>query len=281
MERLKTSKTIVAIILSIVILVAAQLLSLFIGELPLYVGMPAAICNIISALLYVVFALLGVKLLCEKYLELKLSEFRIPKFSIKPVWLLSAVIMPALVVLFSIAFGGHWETNTLSKADFFATITGGIFFFGLAAGIVEEVVFRGIIMGCLEKRFNTKVAIIIPSVLFGLVHIIGNNLGFLSIIQLIIAGSIVGILFSLISYESNSIWNSAIVHGLWNIVMIGGILHIGEERDSYSIYNFVLDNNSFLLSGGEFGIESSIISIFAYLIFIIVATILIRRKKEK
>ena len=136
-------------------------------------------------------------------------------------------------------------------------------------------------MGCLEKRFNIQIAVIVPSVLFGLLHIIGNDLNFISIIQLLIAGSIVGVLFSLIAYGSNSIWNSAIVHGIWNIVIIGGILHIGNEADSSSIFNFILDNKSFLISGGDFGIEASIISILVYLLFIVLATIQIKRKGTK
>ena len=103
----------------------------------------------------------------------------------------------------------------------------------------------------------------------------------ISIIQLLIAGSIVGVLFSLIAYGSDSIWNSAIVHGIWNIVIIGGILHIGNEADSSSIFNFILDNKSFLISGGDFGIEASIISILVYLLFIVLAAIQIKRKGTK
>lgn len=184
----------------------------------------------------------------------------------------------ALVLAIAILFGGHWEINTFNATDRNATITGAIFFYGLATGIVEELIFRGIIMGCLEKRFNIRIAVIVPSVLFGLLHIIGNDLSFVSIIQLLIAGSIVGILFSLIAYESNSFWNNAIVHGIWNMTIIGGILYIGNEADSSSIFNFILDNKSFLISGGDFGIEASVISIFAYLLFIVFAVIKIKQK---
>ena len=88
-------------------------------------------------------------------------------------------------------------------------------------------------------------------------------------------------MFSLIAYGSNSIWNSAIVHGIWNIVIIGGILHIGNEADSSSIFNFILDNKSFLISGGDFGIEASIISILVYLLFIVLAAIQVKRKGTK
>ena len=60
---------------------------------------------------------------------------------------------------------------------------------------------------------------------------IGRKMDFWSILQLIFAGSIVGILFSLVAYESKSVWNSAIIHGCWNMTIIGGILHIGKEAE--------------------------------------------------
>lgn len=277
-KKYTSMQVILAIILSIIILVVSQILSFAISELPLSIGMPSAICNILAGILYTIFAFAGAKLLCQKVLKISLSELRILRLTIKPVWLISAIAMPALVLVLAILIGGHWEFNAFNVADRNATITGAIFFYGLATGIVEELIFRGIIMGCLEKRFNIHIAIIVPSVLFGLLHIIGNDLNFVSIIQLLIAGSIVGILFSLIAYESDSIWNNAIVHGIWNMTIIGGILYIGNKADSSSIFNFILDNKSFLISGGDFGIEASVISIFAYLIFIVVASVLIRRK---
>ena len=89
-----------------------------------------------------------------------------------------------------------------------------------------------------------------------------------------------GILFSLVAYESNSIWNNAMIHAVWNMVIIGGILHIGSEADGNSILNFVLKNKSFLISGGDFGIEASVISILAYLIFIILAIVLLKKKEN-
>lgn len=279
-KKLTLLQTVLALIISVVILVLAQVLSFSISELPLSFGISPAVCNVLAGVLYVVFAFLGINLLCKKLLKTTLSEFRIPRFRIKSIWIISALLMPLLVLIFAMLIGGHWKINTFNTTDLSATITGAIFFYGLATGIVEEVIFRGIIMGCLEKRFNIQIAVVVPSILFGLLHIIGNTLDFLSVIQLLIAGSIVGILFSLIAYESNSVWNNAIVHGIWNMVIVGGVLYIGNEADSSSIFNFILDNKSFLISGGDFGIEASVISIFVYLLFILLATVCMKQKRH-
>ncbi|HIW42174.1 MAG TPA: CPBP family intramembrane metalloprotease [Candidatus Mediterraneibacter vanvlietii] len=167
--------------------------------------------------------------------------------------------------------GGYWEISFPDLETTLSTIAGGVAFYGLGAGITEELVFRGVIMGCLEQRTNKYVAVLVPSVLFGMLHLIGNDLDIISAVQVVAAGSVVGILFSLITYENGSIWNSAVVHAVWNMVFVSGVLHIGSSADSSSICSFVLENKSFLISGGDFGIEASVISVMVYLSFCVIA----------
>ena len=133
------------------------------------------------------------------------------------------------------------------------------------------------IMGCLEQRTNKYVAVLVPSVLFGMLHLIGNDLDIISAVQVVAAGSVVGILFSLITYENGSIWNSAVVHAVWNMVFVSGVLHIGSSADSSSICSFVLENKSFLISGGDFGIEASVISVMVYLAFCVMAGVCVKK----
>lgn len=277
-KELSTFKAIVGSLLAIVILYGTKSLALSLGKVALGLGLPSAFCNVVVGLFRVALMLGLVYFLCQIFLKLPLSQLRIPRPQIRPVWALTAVAMPVLVLLLSLLSGGHWEVNRLDTGITCAIFTHAIFYYGFASGIVEEVLFRGIIMGCLEKRFNLAVAVLLPSVLFGALHIIGLKLDLLSIIQLLIAGSIVGVLFSFIAYESNSIWNSALVHGVWNIAIIGGILHIGAEADANSMLNFVFASDSFFITGGAFGIEASIISIVVYVAFAVLAAALIRRK---
>lgn len=276
--KITTLQTVLAIVAAIIILVISQLLSLFIGNLTVILGLPVAAGNILAGILYPVFTLLGVSLLCKIILKSSLTDYKITKFRLKPIWCIAAFALPIMVSVILLLLPGHWENTSMNTAEIWAVMTGAIMFFGFATGIVEEVIFRGVIMSALEYRFNRWTAIIAPSVLFGLLHIIGNNLNFLSIIQLLVAGSIVGVLFSLVTYESGSIWCSALIHGVWNMIIIGGILNIGIEPAKTSIFNYVLDTKSFIISGGDFGIEASIISVIFYSIFILLALLLMRKK---
>lgn len=278
-NKISTGKAVLGIILAIVIMVAAQIIASIIGGLPVMLGAPTAVGNILAGILYPIFAYLCVKLLCAKVLHLSLEECKLPKFSLKPIWCIAAVVMPCLVSGILLLTKGHWENNSVDTLMAWELITGAVFFYGIGTGIVEEMIFRGVIMSTLEQRWNKTVAIVAPSVLFGLIHIVGRDLDFLSIIQLIIAGSIVGILFSLVTYESGNVWNAALIHAVWNMIIIGGILTIGDTPSEYSIYNYVLESDSFLITGGDFGIEASVVAILAYAIFIGVAVWLMKKKK--
>ncbi|MEG0961621.1 MAG: hypothetical protein RSD28_01015 [Lachnospiraceae bacterium] len=93
------------------------------------------------------------------------------------------------------------------------------------------------------QLFCLDYAIIVPSLLFGVLHIIGMDFDFLSCALVLVAGTLVGVMFSLITIETNS------------------------------IYTYVIRSKSFMITGGDFGIESSVISAIAYAIVSFIAFI--------
>lgn len=259
------------VVLAILILIAAQVISLAAGNLLVMLGLPTAVGNAAAGVLYPVCVLGGAAALCRWVLGLSLEECKISKIHIKPLWCAVAVGMPVFVSVVLIFTPGHWERSNLSGSEIRTVATAAVFFFGLGTGIVEELIFRGVIMSLLEYRFNKIAAILVPSVLFGLLHILGNELDAVSVVQLVAAGSMVGILFSLVTYESGNIWNSVLIHGVWNMVMIGGILQIGDTASESAIYNYVLEAKSFLLTGGDFGVEASAVAVAAYAVVAVLA----------
>lgn len=278
--KLNTKQTFLAIVTAILVLIISQILSMLLGSLPVMAGLPAALGNVIAGILYPVFTLLGILILCKYLLKISLSACKITRFQVKPIWCLAAFIMPGLLTVIMLLIPGRWVHSPMDSAAAHAVITGGIFYYGLGAGIVEELIFRGVIMSAIEYRWNKKAAVIVPSLLFGIVHLANNELNFLSTIQLLIAGSVVGILFSLVAYETHSIWSGALMHSIWNMVIIGGIIHIATAADETSLFNYVLDTKSYMITGGDFGIEASIFSVALYLLFIVLALILLKRKAD-
>ena len=91
----------------------------------------------------------------------------------------------------------------------------------------------------------------------------------------------VGVMFSLIALQSGSVWNSGIVHAVWNIVIIGGGLSIGETADAHAVVSYVLESRSFAVTGGQFGIEASVISLAGYCIVAAIAYAQLRADNAK
>lgn len=278
---MKTGKMILTIVVSVVFLLLASILSqeLFMGLLAL-AGVPAWLYHIAGGLLYAVSAYLLVWLFCTKYLREELAAFCIPKCRIRLKWAVAAVLLPVLVSVVYLLFPGSFVSEPLDIGIKLAFVTRGIFIAGVGAGVVEELLFRGLLMNAVIKKCGRVVGILAPSVLFASLHIIGMNFGLLSCIQVMVAGTMVGVMFSLIALEGRSVWNSAIVHAVWNMIIIGGGLTIGTEVNEYSISSYVLETQNFLLTGGEFGIESSVVAIVGYAVVSLAAVWMMRRKRE-
>lgn len=278
---MKTGKMIGAIVLSVIALVVAQLGAQLIASVVIFVKIPDFIGNILAGVLYIVFAYLLVRLLCKKFLKDEMSSYNMPSFKLEIKWCVIAFLLPIAVTAFYLLFvPGRFEQNSLDTNSKLALISAAIFFIGCGAGVVEEMVFRGIMMSVVEKRFNKTVAIIVPSFLFGLVHILGMGFDLLSCTLVVLAGTMVGVMFSLIASSTKSVWNSAIVHAVWNMIVGGSILWIGTEFDEYSVVTYKLDATSFWLTGGEFGIESSIVAVIGYCV-VCLLVVLVDKRKDK
>ena len=83
---------------------------------------------------------------------------------------------------------------------------------GICAPIAEELTVRGLLMGYIEKKANITFAIIVTSVLFALVHLFNGGMSGVSLILLVVSGTVAGILYGMTAYKFNSIWPSVFMH---------------------------------------------------------------------
>ena len=124
-------------------------------------------------------------------------------------------------------------------------------------------------MKSLENRWNKYIAILAPSFIFSLLHIPSMQTFTVSgVVLIIISGTLVGIMFSLVTYKGNSIINSALIHGVWNFFIITDIMHITAAQETYGkpIFSVIISSNNILLTGAGFGVEASLISIIGYIL---------------
>lgn len=177
--------------------------------------------------------------------------------------------LAGLVVLGQYQFDSiHLDTYSLAFTLF--TIP-----FWILQGTAEELVTRAWLIPQLAKRTNLKVAIIISSSLFTLLHLGNSGITFLSAIALFLFG----VAMSLYLLKTDTIWGIGGIHGAWNFAQgnLFGVLVSGQSSGT-SIMKFTPQGNQDWLSGGSFGIEGSIVS--SIILFLLIVYLAYQLKKE-
>lgn len=275
---LTIGKVFLAILIIPIAQIIAEVILLPFGEPE---GITAGIVYILWGILYPGFAILFVWLFAKFICKKKMSDMLITKVRVKFKWVIAAFLLPLGVTAFYVfAVPGQLVKHTLDSVGIFNALALAIVFTGFAAGVVEEMVFRGLILDLLKNRWNLVVAVIAPSVVFGFVHVLGMDFSIGSIILVTVAGTMVGIMFSLVALEGGSIWNSAVMHMAWNAIIIGGLLRIGINKDPADIAEYLLASDKFWITGGEFGIESALPSVIGYTIVAAIAFMMLRKKNK-
>jgi len=152
----------------------------------------------------------------------------------------------------------------------------------IAAGITEQVLFRGHLYMVINSRGSKAQSIFSTSLIFGIVHIaMLPVITPLDIVIVVIGGIIAGIMFSLICQYTKSVWYAAIVHVVWDIFFIGKITAIAatQAEANGTVLPFKLTTHNLLIAGGSFGIEATLPCFVAYLVVIAVLYMLMRERK--
>ena len=121
--------------------------------------------------------------------------------------------------------------------------------------IFEEVIFRGYLLKNLLESFNPYIALFISSIFFSLIHGSNPNVTSLGLCNIFLAGFFLGASYVF----TKNLWFPIALHFSWNFFqsMFGFKV---SGLDSYSIIDFTIPQNN-MLNGGEFGFESSYLSI--------------------
>ena len=250
---------------------------LFIIGIPLNIlsGYLPIVANIVvPTVLLPLLTFLGLKLVIEKWMKIPLKSLRFHPLKVNVTGLIFAILLPILVITCYMFVPGTWVW-----ADEFPVyaIICNILFSGLAVGLTEEMIFRGVVMGLFEKKANLGIGIFVSSILFALAHIITVSLNLVSFIQIVFSITLVGCLLALICYFHNHFWNSALIHVVWNGLLLG-FIHIGTEPDPNRAGTYILDNRSPLVTGGEFGFETSAITCAVYFLCIILMIWMMKKR---
>lgn len=179
-------------------------------------------------------------------------------------WILVGLSLPILtVVIFYIT--GNLSVRNINTELSQSYILDAIFkAFGvsLACGFVEEIIFRGYLFNLLKSKYNFWISAFAPSLFFTLIHIGGAG-SLLNVVQLIVGGLLFSFMSLMIYVYTKSIWNAGIVHFLWNLLLLNGLIAFRTKGKTEVLVQLKIGDNP-LFNGGDFGIETSIPAIIVY-----------------
>lgn len=131
-------------------------------------------------------------------------------------------------------------------------------------GTTEEILTRGWMFPSIANKNNIPVAILVSSLFFTAIHIGNNGISILPLIDLLLFA----ILACLLMLKTGNIWVISGWHAAWNCFQ-GNVFNFpvsGTETGQGFIQ--VYTQGPEWLSGGQFGVEGSIVSVLVQLLII-------------
>ena len=168
--------------------------------------------------------------------------------------------MLAGIGLVAIWVGGMWLSGGVSIQGGLTgqvTLAGmGVMLVGwIIQGGVEEIVFRGWLLNVLAARHNLKIAVVVSSVLFGLLHALNPGFTALALFNL----CLFGLFAALWALREGSLWGICGLHAAWNWAEgnLFGLDVSGIETAGGMLINFDQAGPGWL-NGGAFGPEGGL-----------------------
>lgn len=184
------------------------------------------------------------------------------------------IIGSALIIM---ALGGYsfqWASSADTSSVLISSITPA-----LAAAIVEELIFRGLMFQAIDKMGGKPLALAVTSLFFGVAHLGNSGATLWSAFAIALeAGVLLGAAF----LWRRNLWFAMGLHFAWNAVE--GLLGIPVSGHPAAGLFTVTVNGPALLTGGDFGLEGSIIPVVISLLIsisMLIGTIRNRRTEVK
>jgi membrane protease YdiL (CAAX protease family) len=129
---------------------------------------------------------------------------------------------------------------------------------GVASGIFEETLFRGILLRQLERLIGTWWALATTSVLFGAVHMMNPDATWVGAVSIMIEA---GVLLGAAYLYTRRLWLAAGMHAAWNFTQ-AWVFSVPVSGTGQTVGILVTRRTGpEWLTGGDFGLEASLAAV--------------------
>jgi len=130
----------------------------------------------------------------------------------------------------------------------------------LGAGVLEELLFRGIVFRLVENALGTWIALLVSAALFGGVHLGNPNATWFAGLAIALEA---GVMLAAAYVLTRRLWLPIGIHAAWNFTQ-GGIFSVAVSGGSTrGLVDGALAPTPSWLTGGQFGAEASVVAIIA------------------
>ncbi|MBT2286086.1 CPBP family intramembrane metalloprotease [Paenibacillus polymyxa] len=175
---------------------------------------------------------------------------------------LTGVIFIALSTIIIVSLGGYsfqWANGADTVTVLIASIEAA-----LGAAIVEELIFRGLMFQTMNKLLGNWAALAVTSLFFGIAHLGNTGATLWSAFAITLeAGVLLGAAF----LWRRNLWFVMGLHFSWNT--LEGLLGIPVSGHTTTGLLIVKVKGPYLLTGGDFGLEGSVVPVIISLLIAI------------
>jgi hypothetical protein len=132
--------------------------------------------------------------------------------------------------------------------------------FFLVQPLAEEVVMRTFLQSQTHHYFGPQAGLIITALVFGLLHSDNENFSWIAGLEITAGGYLMGLLY----LHTQSIWGPYLMHASWNFLQSTVLGFAVSGMDTYRVLKLKIDGPEWL-TGGDFGIEGSVLSLLLLL----------------
>ncbi|MEO2258829.1 type II CAAX endopeptidase family protein [Paenibacillus amylolyticus] len=172
---------------------------------------------------------------------------------------LTGVIFIALSAIIIVSLGGYsfqWANDADTVTVLIASVEAA-----LGAAIVEELIFRGLMFQAMNKLLGNWAALAVTSLFFGIAHLGNTGATLWSAFAITLeAGVLLGAAFM----WRRNLWFAMGLHFSWNA--LEGLLGIPVSGHTTAGLLIVKVHGPSLLTGGDFGLEGSMVPVIISLL---------------
>ncbi len=164
----------------------------------------------------------------------------------------------SLIMLLMAVFGGY-KISGLNSIGILVPVL----IMSLQAGIVEEILSRGIIFRIAEEGIGTWLSVILSAFIFGFLHIWNPNATVFSSVSIALTA---GVILAMLYVITRQLWIVIGMHIAWNFTL-GGIYGAPVSGgDPAGLFKASFSGPEWL-TGGPFGPEASVITLGVFILF--------------